>query len=170
VPEVASGAVEIKVVAREAGNRAKVAVASKQSGVDPVGSCVGQKGVRVGAVIDELGGEKLDIIPYSSDPVKFITAALSPAEKLKVTIDEKKKMATVVTAEDQLSLAIGKEGQNVRLAAKLTGYKINIVGPSGKKELLKPKPKTPEKDKETKKKIQPKPKTKSKAKIKNRKK
>lgn len=134
VPEVASGAVEIKRVAREAGNRAKVAVASKQAGVDPVGSCVGQKGVRVGAVIDELGGEKLDIVPYSDDPLKFVIAALSPAENLKVVLDEKKKIAVVTAPEDQLSLAIGKEGQNVRLAAKLTGYKIDIVGPKGKKE------------------------------------
>ena len=133
VPEVASGAVEIKVVAREAGNRSKVAVASKQSGVDPVGSCVGQKGVRVSAVIDELGGEKLDIVPYSADPLKFITAALSPAENLQVAIDENKKTAIITAPEDQLSLAIGKEGQNVRLAARLSGYKIDIVGPGGKK-------------------------------------
>ncbi len=133
VPEVASGAVEIKVVAREPGIRAKVAVASKQPGVDPVGSCVGQKGVRVGAVIEELGGEKLDIVPYSEDPVKFITAALSPAEHLKVNVDKEKKTALVTADEDQLSLAIGKEGQNVRLAAKLTGYKIDIIGPEGKK-------------------------------------
>jgi N utilization substance protein A len=146
VPEVSSGAVEIRVVAREPGSRSKVAVASKQSGVDPVGSCVGQKGVRVQAVIDELGGEKLDIIQYSQDPIKFITAALSPAENLKVTIDEKKKEAKVSAPEDQLSLAIGKEGQNVRLAAKLTGYKIDIIGPEGKKvkteEEVKPEKKT----------------------------
>ncbi len=133
VPEVASKAVKIKEVAREAGSRSKVAVVSNQTGVDPVGSCVGQKGVRVQAVIDELGGEKLDIIQYSKDPVKFISEALSPAEKLKVVVDEKKKQATVVAPEDQLSLAIGRDGQNVRLAARLTGYKIDIVGPEGKK-------------------------------------
>jgi len=133
VPEVASGAVEIKLVAREPGLRSKVAVASKQAGVDPVGSCVGQKGVRVQAVIDELGGEKLDIIQYSADSAKFIAAALSPADNLKVIVNEAKKQATVTAPSDQLSLAIGKEGQNVRLAAKLTGYKIDIIGPEGKK-------------------------------------
>lgn len=133
VPEVASGAVEIKIVSREPGSRSKVAVASTQPGVDAVGSCVGQKGVRVQAVIEELGGEKLDIVQYSEDPAKLIKAALSPAENLKVVIDEKKKKATVEAPEDQLSLAIGKDGQNVRLAARLTGYKIDIIGPEGKK-------------------------------------
>lgn len=126
VPEVASGAVQIKVIAREPGSRSKVAVLSTQSGVDPVGSCVGQKGVRVQAVIEELNGEKIDIIQYSDDPAKFIGAALSPAEKIKVEINEKKKTAVVSAPEDQLSLAIGRAGQNVRLAAKLTGYKIDI--------------------------------------------
>lgn len=126
VPEVASGAVQIKEIAREPGSRAKVAVMSTQVGVDPVGSCVGQKGVRVQAVIDELNGEKIDIIQYSDDPVKFITAALSPAEGFSVKIDEKNKTVVVTAPDDQLSLAIGKEGQNVRLAAKLTGYKIDI--------------------------------------------
>jgi len=152
VPEVASGAVEIRVVAREAGNRSKVAVASKQTGVDPVGSCVGQKGVRVQAVIDELGGEKLDIVPYSDNPVKFITAALSPADNLKVTVDEKEKKAVVTAPADQLSLAIGRDGQNVRLAAKLTGHKIDIVGPEGKKVKISPDDKkaTPNKTQDTK--------------------
>ncbi len=131
VPEVNSGAVEIKDIAREAGSRSKVAVASTQAGVDPVGSCVGQKGVRVQAVINELGGEKIDIIEYSDDIKKFITAALQPAENLEIKISEKTKTADVTVPEDQLSLAIGKEGQNVRLAAKLTGYKINIKGPKG---------------------------------------
>ena len=126
VPEVSSGAVKIKEIAREAGNRSKIAVFSTQAGVDPVGSCVGQKGVRVQAVINELGGEKIDIIQFSEDINKFIAAALSPAEKVKVDIDEKKKTATVSVPEDQLSLAIGKDGQNVRLAVKLTGYKIDI--------------------------------------------
>jgi N utilization substance protein A len=128
VPEVTSGAVEIRAVAREAGSRTKIAVYSTQSGVDPVGSCVGQKGVRVQAVINELNGEKIDIIQYSEDPAKFILAALSPAENLEIEIDENKKTALVTAPEDQLSLAIGKGGQNVRLAIKLTGYKIDIKG------------------------------------------
>ncbi|HUV47016.1 MAG TPA: transcription termination factor NusA [Candidatus Bathyarchaeia archaeon] len=128
VPEVNSGAVEIKIVAREPGCRSKVAVVSTQAGVDPVGSCVGQKGVRVQAVIDELNGEKIDIIQYSDDPARFISAALSPAENIRIEIDEKKKTAVVLAAEDQLSLAIGRDGQNVRLAARLTGYKIDIKG------------------------------------------
>lgn len=162
VPEVASGAVEIKIVAREAGVRSKVAVISKQAGVDPVGSCVGQKGVRVGAVIDELGGEKLDIVPYSDDTVKFITAALSPAENLKVIINKEKKTATVTAAENQLSLAIGREGQNVRLAARLTGYKIDIVGPEGKKDSQKAQKKTEDTEKKSDKKKAVKKKTKSK--------
>lgn len=128
VPEVSSGAVEVKAIAREAGSRTKIAVYSKQSGVDPVGSCVGQKGVRVQAVINELAGEKIDIIQYADDPEKFILSALSPAENLKISIDEKKKTVLVTAPEDQLSLAIGKGGQNVRLASKLTGYKIDIQG------------------------------------------
>jgi len=133
VPEIASGAVEIKEIAREPGSRSKIAVASTQAGVDPVGSCVGQKGVRVQAVINELGGEKIDIIQYSENPEKFIIAALSPAEGAKVVVDEKKKTATVTVPDDQLSLAIGKDGQNVRLAAKLTGYKIDIRGATSAK-------------------------------------
>jgi len=138
VPEVSSGAVEIKKVAREPGGRTKIAVLSTQAGVDPVGSCVGQKGVRVQAVIDELEGEKIDIIQYSDDPVKFITAALSPAEGTKVKINEEEKTAVVTAPEDQLSLAIGKEGQNVRLAAKLTGYKIDIQAAQEKPEEVTP--------------------------------
>ncbi|MDP4030704.1 MAG: transcription termination factor NusA [Patescibacteria group bacterium] len=137
VPEVNSGAVEIKIIAREAGSRSKVAVASTQSGVDPVGSCVGQKGVRVQSVINELGGEKIDIIEYSEDPVKFISAALQPAENLEIKINEKTKTAEITVSEDQLSLAIGREGQNARLAAKLTGYKINLKGPKGSKHTAK---------------------------------
>ena len=133
VPEVNSGAVEIKAIAREAGSRSKVAVWSSQSGVDPVGSCVGQKGVRVQAVIGELGGEKIDIIEYSKEIEKFIASALQPAENLEIKLDEFKKTAIVTVAEDQLSLAIGREGQNVRLAAKLTGYKITLKGPKGTK-------------------------------------
>lgn len=128
VPECASGAVEIRAIAREAGARTKIAVASTQSGVDPVGSCVGQKGVRVQAVISELNGEKIDIIQYSDDPEKFILSALAPAENLEVQLDEEKKAAVVKAPEDQLSLAIGKGGQNVRLAIKLTGWRIDIEG------------------------------------------
>lgn len=128
VPEVASGAVEIKAIAREAGNRSKVAVVSTQTGVDPVGSCVGQKGVRVQTVIEELNGEKIDIIQYSDDLAKMIAASLAPAQNLKVKLDKKKKKAVVTAPADQLSLAIGKEGQNARLAGKLTDFGIDIRG------------------------------------------
>lgn len=128
VPEVSSGAVKIEAIAREPGHRTKLAVKSEQDGVDPVGSCVGQKGVRVQAVINELNGEKIDIIEYSPDMKKFITAALAPAEGLSIELDEKKKRAVVTVPEDQLSLAIGKGGQNARLAAKLTGYHVDIKG------------------------------------------
>lgn len=131
VPEIASGAVEVKAIAREAGSRSKIAVFSNQMGVDPVGSCVGQKGVRVQAVISELGDEKIDVISFQEDPVEFIKAALSPAKDLTVKIAEKEKTADVTVADDQLSLAIGRDGQNVRLAAKLTGFKIDIKGKSG---------------------------------------
>ncbi|MCX8008892.1 MAG: transcription termination factor NusA [Patescibacteria group bacterium] len=127
VPEVAQGAVELRSIAREAGSRTKIAVFSSQSGVDPVGSCVGQKGVRVQAVINELGGnEKVDIIQWSDDPRQFITAALAPAKDLLIVIEEERKSAIVYVPEDQLSLAIGKDGQNVRLAARLTNWKIDI--------------------------------------------
>lgn len=133
VPEAAQGAVEIKTIAREAGGRTKIAVFSSQSGVDPVGSCVGQKGVRVQAVINELGGnEKVDIIQWSEDQKQYIISALAPAKDLEVVLDEKKKIAQVFVPEDQLSLAIGKDGQNVRLAAKLTGWKIDILGKKDK--------------------------------------
>lgn len=131
VPEIASGAVEIKNVAREAGSRTKIAVASKEEGIDPVGSCVGQKGVRVTTVIAELGGEKVDIVPWSEDKERFISSSLSPAKVLEVEIDEAHKHAKISVSEDQLSLAIGKGGQNVRLAAKLTGYKIDIRSRTG---------------------------------------
>lgn len=131
VPEIASGAVEVKTIAREGGSRSKIAVASSQLGVDPVGSCVGQKGVRVQAVMNELGDEKIDIIAYQDNPGEFIKSALSPAKDISVKIDEKEKTAEATVPDDQLSLAIGKEGQNVRLAAKLTGYKIDIRGKSG---------------------------------------
>lgn len=128
VPEIFAGTVQIKSIAREAGERSKIAVASSEEGVDPIGSCVGQKGTRVQAVIDELGGEKIDIILWNKDIARFISAALSPAKVLKVEIDEAQKEAVAVVPEDQLSLAIGKRGQNVRLAAKLTGWKIDING------------------------------------------
>ena len=133
VPEIQNGIVEIKAVAREAGSRSKVAVASKEEGVDPVGSCVGQKGIRVGTVIAELGGEKIDIIEWRENPEEFISKALSPAKVLDVEINPERKEAEATVAEDQLSLAIGKGGQNVRLAAKLTGYKINIRSRTGER-------------------------------------
>lgn len=125
-PEIANGSVIIKSVAREAGSRTKIAVSSKDSHIDPVGSMVGQRGVRVSTVMSELGGEKIDIIEWSEDPKKFIEDALSPAKTISVTINETEKQATVLVSEDQQSLAIGKGGQNVRLAAKLTGWKIDI--------------------------------------------
>lgn len=128
VPEIFNGSVEIKAVAREAGSRSKIAVFSSQEGIDPIGSCVGQKGTRVQTVMAELGGEKIDIIEWSEDAVKFIANALSPAKILNVQLDEENKEAKVGVLEDQLSLAIGKAGQNVRLAARLTGWKIDING------------------------------------------
>ncbi len=128
VPEIFNGSVEIKAVAREAGSRSKIAVISTQDGIDPIGSCVGQRGSRVQTVMAELSGEKIDIIEYSDDPVKFIANALSPAKILNVQMDEASKEAKVGVLEDQLSLAIGKAGQNVRLAARLTGWKIDING------------------------------------------
>lgn len=132
VPEIQSGSVEIKVIAREAGGRTKLAAISTQDGVDPVGSLVGQKGVRVQAVMQELGEEKIDIISYSDEPTRFIASALSPAKDVEVTItDPEAKIAKVKVGDSQLSLAIGRGGQNVRLAAKLTGYKIDIEGMGG---------------------------------------
>lgn len=134
VPEVNNNSVEIKEIAREPGNRTKIAVYSTQSGVDPVGSCVGQKGVRVQAVINELGGfEKIDIIQWNDDPKIFIPSSLQPAKEIEIIIDEKKKTVSAYVSEDQLSLAIGKDGQNVRLAARLTGYKIDIKSKEEKK-------------------------------------
>lgn len=129
VPEVSQGSVVIKTIAREPGNRSKVAVYSGQVGIDPVGSCVGQKGVRVQAIIAEIGGlEKIDIIQWQEDPASYITQALSPAKDIKVEINEKDKIANVTVPATELSLAIGREGQNVRLASKLTGYRIEIRG------------------------------------------
>lgn len=128
VPEIYNGVIEIKSIAREAGSRSKVAVMSNQEGVDPIGACVGQRGTRVQTVMAELGGEKIDIIAWDEDPVKFIANALSPAKIINVTLNENAKAAKVGAMEDQLSLAIGKAGQNVRLAARLTGWKIDIAG------------------------------------------
>ena len=129
VPEVARGSVEVKAIEREPGNRAKIAVTSTQAGIDPVGSCVGQKGVRVQAIIAEFNGlEKIDIIQWQENLRDYVMQALSPAKNLKVEIDESEKTARVTVPQDELSLAIGKDGQNVRLASKLTGYRIEIEG------------------------------------------
>ena len=136
VPEIASGLVEIKSIAREAGSRTKIAVFASQDGIDPVGACVGPRGGRVGAVVEELHGEKMDIIVWSEDPAKFVASALSPADVKSVTIlPGSTKACRVIVPDDQLSLAIGKEGQNARLAARLTGYKIDIKPASQEQEL-----------------------------------
>lgn len=126
VPEIHSGTVEIKAIAREAGSRSKVAVASRQDGLDPVGATVGQRGARVQAVVAELGGEKIDVIPWNDNPAVFVANALSPAQVISVNIDEEHRIANVTVPERMLSLAIGREGQNARLAAKLTGWRIDI--------------------------------------------
>ncbi len=141
VPEVAAGSVQIKSIAREAGSRSKIAVSSEVDGVDPIGSMVGQRGTRVGAVILELGGEKIDIVEWSENPEEYITNSLAPAKIIEVKIQPKNK-AMAIIPEDQLSLAIGKEGQNVRLAAKLTGWKIDIRSPEKAEEEEKEKKKT----------------------------
>lgn len=129
VPEIFNGLVEIKSIAREAGQRSKVAVSATQDGIDPVGACVGQRGVRIQAIVNELSGEKIDVIEWNPNPQIFIASALSPAKVTEVTLSEDEngdKVATVIVADKQLSLAIGKEGQNARLAAKLTGWRIDI--------------------------------------------
>jgi len=146
-PEVSSGQVQIKAIAREAGFRSKIAVIAEVEEIDPIGSMVGQKGTRVMAVINELGGEKIDIIEYSPDPEKYIANSLSPAKVLEVKIQPKSK-ALVVVPENQLSLAIGKDGQNVRLAAKLTGWKIDVKAEGYVEE----KEEKPKEEKKTKKK------------------
>ena len=129
VPEVNSGSVQVKKIVREPGNRAKIAVYSEQSGIDPVGSCVGQKGVRIQAIIDALDGlEKIDVIQWNPDPARFITNALSPAKDLSVEVDEGARMAKVSAAREELPLVIGRDGQNVRLASKLTEYEIEVEG------------------------------------------
>ena len=127
VPEIFAGSVEIKAIAREAGSRSKIAVYTEEEGIDPIGSCVGQKGTRVNAIIEELAGEKIDIIEWNEKPEDFITAALSPATVLDVRLNEDTHKATVVVPNDQLSLAIGKRGQNVRLAVKLTHWDLDVI-------------------------------------------
>ena len=126
VPEIYDGTVEVKSIAREAGSRTKMAVWSADENVDPIGACVGPKGQRVAAIVDELRGEKIDIIKWSEDPAQFIAAALAPSDVVDVMMAEEGKACRVIVPDDQLSLAIGKEGQNARLAARLTGYKIDI--------------------------------------------
>ena len=125
-PEIAEGQVEVRNIAREAGSRSKMAVRATMEGIDPVGACVGPRGGRVGAVVEELGGEKIDIVVWSEDPCEYVRAALSPADVVSVTLVPGQKACRVIVPDDQLSLAIGKEGQNARLAARLTGYKIDI--------------------------------------------
>ena len=138
IPEIANGLVEIKAVAREAGSRSKVAIWTDAENVDPVGSCVGQRGSRVQTIISELGGEKIDIIEYNEDTAKFIANSLAPAKILDIELDEAEHKASVKVAPDKLSLAIGKAGQNVRLAARLTGWKIDIIEASeeGEKKVI----------------------------------
>ena len=126
VPEIFDGTVEIRSIAREAGSRTKMAVWSADENVDPIGACVGPRGQRVAAIVEELHGEKIDIIKYSEDPAEFIAAALAPSDVEEVRLADEGKVCRVIVPDDQLSLAIGKEGQNARLAARLTGYKIDI--------------------------------------------
>lgn len=136
IPEIYEGVIEIKSVSRDPGNRCKVAVYSPNENIDPVGSCVGQKGIRIQNIINELNGEKIDVIEWSEDPAIFISAALLPAEVMAVDIKEEEKFAQVIVRDDQLSLAIGKAGQNARLAAKLTNWKIDIKSESQFREML----------------------------------
>lgn len=126
IPEIANGVIEIKAVAREAGSRTKIAVYTADENIDPIGSCIGQRGSRIQTIINELSGEKIDVIEYSDDPKKFISNALLPAKSIQVEINEKEKSGVVIVPSDQLSLTIGRDGQNVRLAVKLTGWKLNI--------------------------------------------
>lgn len=126
IPEIKDGIVEIKSISREAGSRTKIAVYSKDESIDPIGACIGTKGTRVQVIVDELCGEKIDIVKYSEDPAEFIRASLNPAEVISLDVDVENKEAHVIVPFHQLSLAIGKEGQNARLAARLTGYKIDI--------------------------------------------
>lgn len=135
VPEIYDGIVEIKSIAREAGDRSKISVVAHNEDVDPVGSCVGAKGARVQTIVNELGGEKIDIVEWSEDPVQFVANALSPSQVLDVQVNDDDKSTTVVVPDFQLSLAIGKRGQNARLAAKLTGWKIDIKSETDAREL-----------------------------------
>ena len=134
VPEIYDGTVEIRSIAREAGSRTKMAVWSNDANVDPIGACVGPRGQRVNNIVEELRGEKIDIIKYSDDPAEYIAAALAPADVVDVRLAEEGKACRVIVPDDQLSLAIGKEGQNARLAARLVGYKIDIKPKSYKDE------------------------------------
>ena len=136
IPEIYEGVIEIKSVSRDAGNRSKVAVYSPNENIDPVGSCVGQKGIRIQNIINELNGEKIDVIEWSEDPAIFISAALLPAQVMAVDIKEEERFAQVIVPDDQLSLAIGKSGQNARLAARLTNWKIDIKSESQFREML----------------------------------
>lgn len=151
VPEITTGVVEVKAIAREAGARTKIAVFSNEDGVDPVGSLVGQRGIRVQSVMNEVSGEKIDIILWDENPTVFITNALSPAKVIEIKLNDEEKKATIKVPEDQLSLAIGKSGQNVRLAAKLTGWNVDIEGSDKAgvdmiEEMAAPKPKEDKKD------------------------
>jgi len=132
IPEISNGLVDLKAVAREAGSRSKVAVAANSDNVDPIGSCVGQRGSRIQTIINEVGGEKIDIIEYSDDPSKFIANALAPAKIEQVNLNYENKQATVIVDPEQLSLAIGRDGQNVRLAARLTGWRLDIISTTDK--------------------------------------
>ena len=136
VPEIATGIVQIKSIAREAGSRTKIAVASSDAAIDPVGACVGPRGIRVDKVVSELKNEKIDIIKWSADPAEFVANALNPAHVVSVYVSEKEKICRVIVMDNQLSLAIGKEGQNARLAAKLTGWKIDIKSQTQAAELM----------------------------------
>ena len=151
VPEVYNGSVEIKSIAREAGFRSKVAVGARQKGIDPVGCCVGLRGIRIQNIVNELNGEKIDVIQWSPDVTAFVTNALSPAQIVGVNLNEEENIATVVVPDRQLSLAIGKEGQNARLAAKLTGWRIDIKSASiaeAEKAAAKPAPEVEEEKEE----------------------
>ena len=136
IPEIYEGLIEIKSVSRDPGYRSKVAVYSNNENIDPVGSCVGQKGVRIQNIINELNGEKIDVIEWNQDPSIYIAAALLPAQVMAVDIKEEEKFAQVIVPDDQLSLAIGKSGQNARLAAKLTNWKIDIKSESQFREMI----------------------------------
>ena len=136
IPEIDDGVIEIKAISREAGSRSKVAVFSPNPNIDPVGSCVGQKGIRIQNIINELNGEKIDVIEWNEDPSIFISAALLPAKVMAVDVKEEEKFAQVIVPDDQLSLAIGKGGQNAKLAARLTNWKIDIKSESQFREML----------------------------------